>query len=236
MNSRIPRRTLGATGIDVSVLGLGGFHQVETNEAVLAQLLDAYLEAGGNYVETARSYGAGSSEEKLGRALAGRRDQVVLVSKSGKRDADGAWRELNQTLEALQTDHLDVWLYHGVNTAEDVDSIAASGGASEASTRARDEGMVRVVGASSHWPLTLVTAMEQLNLDAVMYWVNYLVTCNYPELYQTVAPAAAPLGRCQRRGAAVCGPRVTKPAVFAARRQPWQDTPVPYVGFVGATA
>jgi len=194
MSARIPRRTLGTTGLEVSVLGLGGFHQVEVSEAILAELLEAYLAAGGNYVETARSYGSGASEEKIGRALDGRRDQVVLVSKSGGRDAEGAWRELNESLEALQTDHLDIWLYHGLNTAEDVAAVAAEGGASEAFCRARDEGMVRFVGASSHWPVSFLTAMERLDLDALMYWVNYLVTCNYPELYQTIAPAARARG------------------------------------------
>jgi len=194
MTDAIPKRSLGKTGLQVSVLGLGGFHQVEVNERTVAQLVDTFLDAGGNYIETARSYGDGSSEEKLGRILEGQRDEVVLVSKSGRRDAEGAWRELNESLEALRTDHLDVWIYHGVNTDQEIDTMTAVGGALEAFERAREEGLVRFVAASSHWPLTLLTAMERLRLDAVMYWVNYLVPCNYPEIYQTVAPAARARG------------------------------------------
>jgi predicted aldo/keto reductase-like oxidoreductase len=197
--STIPRRSFGNTELQVSVLGLGGFHQVEIGQALVTQLVDRYLEAGGNYVETARSYGGGVSEIKLGRALQGRRDQVLLVSKTGQRDAEGAWRELNASLEALGTDHLDVLLYHGVSDIETLDRLAGPGGAGEAFARAREEGLVRLVGASSHWPLVLIPAMERLELDAVMYWVNYLVPCNYPELYARVAPVA------RERGCAIIG-------------------------------
>jgi len=195
----IPRRAFGATGLQVSVLGLGGFHQVEISQALVTQLVDRYLGAGGNYIETARSYGGGVSEIKLGRALQGRRNQVVLVSKTGQRDAEGAWRELNMSLEALGADHLDVLLYHGVSDVETLDRLAGPGGAGEAFDRAREEGLVRFVGASSHWPLLLIPAMERLELDAAMYWVNYLAQCNYPELYARVAPAA------RERGCAIIG-------------------------------
>ena len=190
----IPRRPLGNTGLEVSVLGLGGFHQVEVSQDTVTALVDRYLEADGNYVEVARGYGRGVAEKKLGRALEGRRDRVVLVSKTGQREAEGAWREINESLEALRSDHLDILLYHCLNDVEQVDSIAGPGGAAEAFARARDEGMIRFSGASTHWPMVLLPAMECLDLDAVMYWVNYLVACNYPELYSTVAPAVRAKG------------------------------------------
>jgi len=191
---RIPRRPLGNTGLVVSVLGLGGFHQVEVGVDYVQELVECYLEADGNYIETARGYGNGSSERKLGQILRGRRDQVVLVSKTGQRTAEGAWRELNESLEALQTDYLDVLLYHCLTQAEEIETIARPGGAAESFARAREEGMIRCVGASTHWPMLLLPAMESLELDAVMYWVNYLVACNYPELYQVIAPAARQRG------------------------------------------
>lgn len=191
---RIPRRALGSTGLDVSVLGLGGFHQIEIGQDYVTELVDAYLAADGNYVETARGYGHGVSERKLGRALLGRRDQVILVSKTGQRDAEGAWREINESLEALQTDRLDVLLYHCLTDVKDVNTIAGPCGAAEAFARAQEEGLVRFAGASVHWPMVLISAIERLSLDVVMYWVNYLVPCNYPELYDTIAPAARARG------------------------------------------
>jgi len=180
--------------LTVSVLGLGGFHQVEIGQALVTAIVDRYLEAGGNYVETARSYGGGVSERKLGQALQGRRQDVVLVSKTGQRDAEGAWRELNESLAALGTDHLDVLLYHGISDLETLDRVAGPGGAGESFARAREQGLVHHIGASSHWPLMLIPAIERLELDVVMFWVNYLVTCNYPEIYTRVAPAARSAG------------------------------------------
>ena len=193
---RIPRRAFGNTGLQVSVIGLGGFHQVEIGQDYVCGIVEAFLGAGGNYVETARGYGSGVSERKLGVALQDHRDEVILVSKSGQCDSEGAWRELNESLEALRTDHLDVWLYHGLT---DLKAIAGPGGAAEAFTRAREEGMVRFVGGSSHWPLSFLVAMECLELDIIMYWVNYLVACNYPELYATIAPEA------RRKGLGIIG-------------------------------
>jgi uncharacterized protein len=191
---RIPRRPLGRTGLDVSMLGLGGFHQVEVSQEHVSHLVDLYLQAGGNYVETARGYGRGAAERKLGQALKGQREQVILATKTAQRDAEGAWRELNESLTALQTDHVDILIYHCLTQASEVDTIAGPGGALEAFCKARQQGMVRFVAASAHWPMVLLPAMERLSLDAVMYWVNYLVTCNYPELYQVVAPAARAKG------------------------------------------
>jgi aryl-alcohol dehydrogenase-like predicted oxidoreductase len=190
----LQRRPLGSTGLHVSVLGLGGFHQGEIGQADVSGLVDTYLAAGGNYIETARSYGGGVAERKLGVALEGRRGQVILATKTGRRDAEGAWREINASLEALRTDHLDLLFYHGVNEPAEVEAIAGPGGAGEAVARARAEGLVRFVGASTHWPLTLLAAMDALHLDVAMYWVNYLAACNYPELYRSVAPAARARG------------------------------------------
>jgi len=190
----LPKRALGNTGLQVAALGLGGFHQVEIGQELVTQLVARYLEAGGNYIETARSYGRGVSERKLGKALQGHRHAVVLASKTGQRDAQGAWRELNETLQALDTDHLDLLFYHGVSDLETLDRLVGPGGAAEALARAREEGLVRFVGASSHWPLVLIPAIERLELDVVMYWVNYLAACNYPEIYTRVAPAARARG------------------------------------------
>ena len=64
------KRALGRTGLEVSILGFGGFHLVEITSAEAAQLLGAYLDQGGSYLETAASYGDGISETKIGRAVA----------------------------------------------------------------------------------------------------------------------------------------------------------------------
>jgi hypothetical protein len=177
--------------MQVSRLGLGGFHQVEISSEVVEQVVSAFLEVGGTYIETARSYGRGASEHKLGRALKGRRDQVVLASKSGARDADGMRRELEASLEALQTDHIEFYFFHGVNTLEELDEITGDNGALSALLKARDEGLVTGFGFSSHRPPTLYTeAIKRLPLSVILIWDNYLEELYVPEIQGEVYPLA----------------------------------------------
>lgn len=192
--NKLPTRPLGTTGLNVSVLGLGGFHQVEAEQDTIDHVVSRYLEAGGNYIETAKGYGAGASETKLGRALKGRRDGVILASKTGARDAEGAWRDINESLERLQTDRIDVHFYHGVGTEDDVKAIRAAGGAAEAFTKAREQGLIRYVGVSSHWPMTYVEAVRRLAVDVALIWGNYLDFCNFPEIPHRVLPALRSAG------------------------------------------
>lgn len=190
----LPRRSLGRTGLDISVLGLGGFHQVETSRERLDEIVKIYLEAGGNYVETARAYGRGSSEIKLGKALRGRRDQVVLASKTGERTRDGARRDLDRSLQSLQTDRLDLYFLHGVNDGDALDTITARHGALEAFQEAQAEGLIGHIAMSSHWPAMYVEALERIPLDAALVWGNYLDFCNFPEIPNEVLPALRAAG------------------------------------------
>jgi hypothetical protein len=192
----LPKITLGDTGKEVSQFCLGGFHQVEISSEVVAQVVDAFLANGGNYIETARSYGGGASEVKLGRALKGRRDQVVLCTKTGARSADEARRELEQSLEALQTDYVDFCLFHGVGEGE-LDQITAKGGALEGLQGAIDEGILGALGMSSHWPPVYLEGFERLPLALILIWCNYLDNLNFPIIPNKIIPEA------RRRGIGV---------------------------------
>ena len=75
------RRTLGRTGLEVSILGFGGFHLLEISAANAHAILNRYLDAGGNYVETAPEYGHSQSERKIGPIMAERREACVLATK-----------------------------------------------------------------------------------------------------------------------------------------------------------
>jgi hypothetical protein len=150
---------------------------------------------GGTYIETARSYGRGASESKLGRALEGRRDQVVLASKSGARDADGIRRHLDASLEALRTDHIEFYFFHGVNTIEELDTITGPGGALEGLQQAKDEGLISGMGFSSHRPPKLyVEAIKRLPLSVILIWDNYLEEQYVPEIQNEVYPLAREKG------------------------------------------
>ena len=187
--TKLPKQLLGNTGLEVSLLGMGGFHQCEVASDVVAEVADEFISLGGNYFETARSYGCGGSESKIGRAIAGRRKELVLASKTTQRNSEGVWRELNETLEELQTDYLDLYFMHNVFTQEDIRAITASDGALKAFTRAKDEGLIKHLAISTHWPLRLLEAIDVIPYEAVLIWGNYLDYCNYPEIPNIILPA-----------------------------------------------
>ncbi len=188
-------RALGKTGLNVSLLGFGGFHLLEIPVREAEKLLNAYLDAGGNYVETAASYGDGESERKIGQSVAHRRGDFVLVSKTGMRDAVGAAAQIDRTLQNLRTDHLDGILMHGVTSMEELDQLLAPGGAYEAAEAAKKAGKVRFIGISMHgWPGTLIEALRRDKFEAIMSTVNYFDRCNFPEIERTLLPLAREKG------------------------------------------
>jgi len=191
----LSKTVLGNTGIAVSRLCLGGFHQVEISSEIVEQVVDAFLDVGGTYIETARGYGRGASEDKLGRALIGRRDKVVLASKSGRRDGDGIRHELEASLAALRTDYIDFYFFHGVNTMADLETIIGKGGALGALLKAKEEGLIRGLGFSSHRPPEMyLEAIKRLPLSVILIWDNYLEEQWIPEIQQQVYPAARAKG------------------------------------------
>jgi predicted aldo/keto reductase-like oxidoreductase len=185
------KRKFGKTGLEVTLLGFGGFHLLEIPQKDATELLNAYLDAGGNYIETAASYGAGEAERKIGNAVSARRDEYVLVTKSGKRDGDECREEVMQSLENLKTDKVDVLLMHGVGTMEELDKILSPGGAFEAAQKLVAEGKVGHIGLSMHGqPDVLISALNRAPFEVVMTTLNYYDIHNFPKLLGELVPLA----------------------------------------------
>ncbi len=147
----IPRRTFGQTGEKLTVIGLasGRFQQCGSDEAAIALARRAY-ELGINYFDTARLYWKGNSERVYGRAMKDFRKKIFLTSKSDQRSRQGAEADLAASLQALQTDYLDLWQVHQVGTLDEVEQIFAPGGAIEAFTAAKQAGKCRFIGFTGH--------------------------------------------------------------------------------------
>ena len=180
MTFQLPTAILGRTGLRVTRLGIGGAY-CETPEGYVAA-----LDCGVTYVDTARAYRDGDDERVVGEAIAGRRHELVLSSKTQARDASNARRDLETSLSLLGTDYLDVWHVHYVNTQEDREQALGQGGVLEAARRARDEGLVRHIGVTGHkWPI-----IEQMvasgAFDTVLCWYN----CAMRDAEDTVFPEA----------------------------------------------
>jgi uncharacterized protein len=191
-------RTLGQTGLQLSMLGFGGFHLVEITAAEAAQLLGRYLDAGGSYIETAAGYGDGISEAKIGRAVSHRRADYVLATKSTARTRQAFLDDLDRSLRTLKTDHVDLMFMHAVQTAEDVRKILAPGGAMEGAREARDAGKLRFIALSGHGrPDSLIAAVTAFPFDAMMSGFNYLDRFNFPAIEAELLPL------CLRRGVGV---------------------------------
>ena len=128
----VPRRPMGKTGLQVSVIGLGGYHLGSAKDQATANDIVAHaIDAGINFFDNAWDYHDGLSETRLGEALQGKRDKVILMTKvcTHGRDAKVAMQMLDESLRRLRTDHLDVWQIHEVIYDNDPDLIFAPGGA-----------------------------------------------------------------------------------------------------------
>jgi len=185
------KRDFGNTGLRTSVLGFGGFHLLEIPLAEAEVLLNRYLDAGGNYIETAAGYGNGESERKIGRAVSHRREEYILVTKTGERSKQGCLDSLNHSLENMKTDHVDVLLMHAVGSMAELDAILAPDGAVAGAEQAVQEGKVRFIGISMHGqPDVLVEALRRYPFRAVMSTINYYDRFNFPEIEETLIPLA----------------------------------------------
>jgi predicted aldo/keto reductase-like oxidoreductase len=189
------KRTLGKTGLELSVLGMGGFHLCEIPTADATELLNAYLDEGGNYLETAASYGDGISEIRVGRAVSHRRDAYALATKSTQRGAAEFASELERSLANLRTDHVDIVFIHGVQTPAEIAQVLAPGGAMEAALAARQAGKVRFIGVTGHGrPDGLLPALRQYEFDVLMTGFNYLDRFNFPAVERDLVPLARERG------------------------------------------
>ncbi|HSB33169.1 MAG TPA: aldo/keto reductase [Nitrospirota bacterium] len=169
----IPKRRLGKTGVDVTILGLGGEGVLRTygREREADALINRALDLGINYCESARVYSG--SESYYGKALRERRKDVFLTSKSHARDKRGALGHLHETLRNMRTDHLDLWQVHDVRTEDDVEAIFGAGGAIEAFIEAKEKGLTRFIGVTGHHdPSILRTCIERFDFDTVLLPVN----------------------------------------------------------------
>ncbi len=176
----LPTTVLGRTGLHVTRLGIGGGY------CDSADGYRAALDCGVTYVDTAHNYRDGEDEKTIGQAIKGRRDDVVIATKSQVRDAAGARADLETSLRSLAVDHIDIWQLHFVDTPADREQVLAAGGALETGLRAREQGLVRFVGVTGHnWDQVGINVATG-HFDTVLCWYN----CSMPEPEMLVFPEA----------------------------------------------
>ena len=154
------RRRLGRLGHDSSVLIYGGAALGEVSQEVADASVQEALEAGINHFDVAADYG--EAELRLGAMMDDLRPQVFLATKTGLRDREPAWAQINASLERLRTDRVDLLQLHAIGELDDLDRATRPGGALEAAVRAQEEGLVGAVGITGHGTSAAATHLEAL--------------------------------------------------------------------------
>jgi predicted aldo/keto reductase-like oxidoreductase len=149
----VPRRRLGSTDTEVSMIGLGGYHigsrKLSTKEAV--ELIQAALDAGIDFLDNSWDYHEGLSEERMGKALkGGYREKAFVMTKVDGRSKKEAAKQIDESLSRLDCGHIDLLQHHEVIRFEDADRIFAEDGAMVAFLNAQREGKIRYIGFTGH--------------------------------------------------------------------------------------
>lgn len=210
MSHDVLTREIGRTGIMASAVGLGtwaigGWMWGGTDEAAAVRAIEASVEAGISLIDTAPAYGLGRSEELVGKAIAGRRDKVVIATKCGLNwhhgkgnrffeeagmpvhrylGADGIVYEVEQSLKRLGTDHIDLYITHWQDPTTPIADTM------EALFRLKAEGKIRAIGASNLSPEELAAYLATGGLDAIQERYSMLDR----GIEQTLLPMAEPAG------------------------------------------
>jgi aryl-alcohol dehydrogenase-like predicted oxidoreductase len=172
----LPRRALGKTGVEVSILALGGvigMQQPPSKDHDPAAIAEQALDLGITYFDTAPSYNNGQSETNYGQVLARRRKEVFLATKTSERSYDGTLRSIEQSLKRLRTDRVDLLQIHGVSPRDDLAAWGRPSGVVSALRRLRDEKAIRFMGLTGHDDAEILhRAIGMYDFDTLLTTLN----------------------------------------------------------------
>lgn len=157
-----------------TIFGAASLASVTQDEA--DRTMELINEYGINHIDTARSYG--EAEVRLGPWMQHARDSYFLASKTGERTREGAWRELNESLERLQSDHIDLWQMHCLVEEDEWQIAMGTNGVLEAAIEARDQGMISYIGVTGHGIQTArmhIRSLQRFPFDSVLLPYNYMM-------------------------------------------------------------
>lgn len=186
----LPLRMLGATGEKVTMLGLGGAHiGIALDEPASEKVIEAAIEGGIRFFDNAYGYAGGLAEERFGKFLVPKyRDISFIMTKTPARDAKTAQEHLETSLKRMNTDYIDLWQIHSINTKEDLDR-RLDNGVLDVLIRAKESGKVRYIGFTGHNDYR--THQYMLEQTDVLQTCQMPVNCfdpNYESFIDNVLP------------------------------------------------
>lgn len=168
---------LGKTELEVSRVGFGGIPIQRLTEARAIRVVHACLDLGVTLLDTANGYT--TSEERIGKALAarpGQRDRVVIATKTGARDAEGAQEHLDLSLRRLQVETIDLWQFHNISTPEAYEQVLGPDGAMKTARRAQEAGKIQHIGITSHSMEMALKAVPSGFFETIQFPFNFVTS------------------------------------------------------------
>jgi predicted aldo/keto reductase-like oxidoreductase len=166
---------LGKTGLTVNKIGFGGIPIQRLTDAEAVNVVGRCIELGVNFIDTANGYS--TSEERIGKAVKGRRHDVFIATKTGARTKEGIEETLELSLKRLGTDYLDLYQFHGVSDMATVEKILdPENGLYRVFEAARQAGKIRHIGITSHQIDVAKAEIKTGKFETVMFPFNF-ITC-----------------------------------------------------------
>ncbi len=209
------KRIFGRSGHASTVAIFGGAAFWEISQAKADEVMEQVLAAGVNHIDVAPQYGM--AEERIGPWMVHERNRFFLNCKTMERSREGSWRELQQSLHRLKTDHLDLYQIHAVTTMQELDEATRPGSVLETLVKARQEGLTKYLGITGHGmdsPAVFLEAIQRFDFDLILFPVNFVLygQPDYRESAETL------LAECKKRNIAVM-------AIKSIAKGPWEDKP-----------
>jgi len=214
----IPKQPFGRSGHTSTRVIFGAYALSKATQEQADNILEILLEYGVNHIDTAPMYG--NAEKRIGAWMERYRQHFFLATKSRKRTYEGAWQDLQHSLERLRVDTVDLWQLHGLTNPVGWEKALGPGGALEAFIEARDQGLVRFLGITGHGskvPGMHKRSLERFDFDTVLLPYNYGLMQNT----RYAADFNELLGLCRTRNIAV-------QTIKSIARGPWGKRPKTY--------
>jgi len=167
------KRRLGRTGHMSSIITLGcaAFGHVSQKEA--DRIIELALNHGVNHFDVAPTYG--EAELRLRPWMKEHRDEIFLACKTGKRTKKEASEELKRSLERLGVEYIDLYQFHGLDDVNELEVAFSPDGALQAMLEAKEEGIIKHIGITSHRPPTIIEALKRFDLDTMLFPLNFVL-------------------------------------------------------------
>lgn len=214
----ISKQPFGRTGHASTRILFGAYALSKATQAEADRTLDLLLEYGVNHIDAAPMYG--NAEKCIGPWMGQHRGDFFIATKTRRRTYQGAWDDLQRSLDRLRVDYVDLWQMHGLTNPVGWEKAMGSGGALEAFIEARDKGLVRFLGVTGHGskvPAMHKRSLERFDFDTVLLPYNYWLMQNP----RYAADFEALVTLCRERHVAV-------QTIKSIARRPWADRPKTY--------